>query len=236
MRRHTPVRLARWRSAFMIGCACAVLSGFSAASNALTSKEAAGGMRAALSQGIDMAVKQLGARNGFLNDPKVVIPLPPALQKIDGALRMFGMSGDADALKAAMNHAAEAAVAEAKPVFKRALQNMTIEDAKTILVGGDDAATQYFRRATSAELAAKFRPIIARQTANLQLASLYDRYAGKAAQFGLITTQQANLNDYVTARALDGLFSRIADQERAIRQDPLGQTSSLIKRVFGSLR
>lgn len=220
----------------MIGCACAVLSGFSAASNALTSKEAAGGMRAALSQGIDMAVKQLGARNGFLNDPKVVIPLPPALQKIDGALRMFGMSGDADALKAAMNHAAEAAVAEAKPVFKRALQNMTIEDAKTILVGGDDAATQYFRRATSAELAAKFRPIIARQTANLQLASLYDRYAGKAAQFGLITPQQANLNDYVTARALDGLFSRIADQERAIRQDPLGQTSSLIKRVFGSLR
>jgi hypothetical protein len=235
MTRHTAVSRALWRSFFTLGCACAASSGFSAGIDALTAKDASGGMRAALSQGIDAAVKQLGAHNGFLNDPRVMIPLPPALQKVDRVLRTFGMSADADALKAAMNHAAEAAVAEAKPVFKRALQSMTIADAKGILLGGDDAATQYFRRKTGAELAAKFRPIIARQTANLQLASLYDRYAGKAAQFGLVTAQQADLNDYVTAKALDGLFSRIADQERAIRKNPLGQASSLIKRVFGAL-
>jgi hypothetical protein len=201
----------------------------------LTSKDAAGGLRAALSQGVDIAVAQLGTPNGFLNDPKVSIPLPPALEKADRALRMVGMGGDADALKTAMNHAAEAAVAQAKPVFKRALQHMTIADAKRILTGGDDAGTQYFRNATSAELTAQFKPVVARETTKLKLASRYDEYAGKAASLGLIKAQDANVNDYVTAKALDGLFSRIADEERAIRKDPLGQGSSLIKKVFGAL-
>ena len=208
----------------------------SASLDTLTSKDAAGGLRAALSQGIDTAVAQLGTRDGFLNDPKVSIPLPPALEKADRALRMVGMGGDADELKAAMNHAAEAAVADAKPVFKRALQHMTLEDAKHILTGGDDAGTQYFRNATSAELSAQFKPVVARETAKLKLASRYDQYAGKAAGLGLIPAQDANLNDYVTAKALDGLFSRIADEERTIRKDPLGQASSLIKKVFGAVR
>jgi hypothetical protein len=149
---------------------------------------------------------------------------------------MVGMSADADALKATMNRAAEAAVADAKPVFKRALQHMTVEDAKRILTGGDDAGTQYFRNATSTELSAQFKPVVARETAKLKLASRYDEYAGKAASFGLIPAQDANLNDYVTAKALDGLFSRIADEERAIRKDPLSQASSLIKKVFSAVR
>jgi hypothetical protein len=203
--------------------------------DSLSSKDAAGGLRAALSQGIEAAVAQLGAPDGFLKDPKVSIPLPPALQKADRALRMMGMGKDADTLRAAMNHAAEAAVADAKPVFKQALQNMTLADAKTILTGGEDAGTQYFRKATRAQLVARFKPIISREIAKLQIAPLYDRYAGKAAQLGLIGTQEANLNDYVTAKALDGLFSRIADEERAIRKDPLGQSSALIRKVFGAI-
>jgi hypothetical protein len=210
--------------------------GLSASLDTLTSRDAAGGLRAALSQGIDTAVAQLGAPGGFLNDPKVSIPLPPVLEKADRALRMVGMGGDADALKATMNHAAEAAVANAKPVFKRALQHMTVEDAKRILTGGDDAGTQYFRNATSTELSAQFKPVVARETAKLKLASRYDEYAGKAASVGLIPAQDANLNDYVTSKALDGLFSRIADEERAIRKDPLGQASSLIKKVFSAVR
>ena len=210
--------------------------GLSASLDTLSSRDAAGGLRAALSQGIDTAVAQLGTHNGFLNDPKVTIPLPPALEKADRALRMVGMGGDADALKAAMNHAAEAAVADAKPVFKRALQHMTVEDAKRILTGGDDAGTQYFRNATSAELSTQFKPVVARETAKLKLAARYDEYAGKAKSLGLIKAQDANLDDYVTAKALDGLFSRIADEEKAIRKDPLGQTSSLIKKVFSAVR
>ena len=204
--------------------------------DALTSKQASGGLRAALAQGIDKAVARLGAPGGYLDNPKVTIPLPPALEKLDSGLRLVGMGGDADALKAAMNHAAESAVAEAKPVLRQALQRMTVEDAKGILTGGEDSATQYFRRVTSGSLGGKFKPIVARATAKLQLASMYDQYAGQAAQFGLIRGEDAHLDDYVTSKALDGLFSEMADEERAIRRDPLGQASSLIKRVFGALQ
>ena len=134
-----------------------------------------------------------------------------------------------------MNHAAEQAVAQAKPIFKQALQRMTLADAKGILTGGDGAGTAYFRRATSEQLTTKFKPVVAAETAKLGLAARYNEYAGKASQFGLLSAQDANLNDYVTAKALDGLFSRIADEEHEIRKDPMGQASSLIKKVFGSL-
>lgn len=221
-------------------CAAAICIGATvwaaaATLDTLTSHDAAGGLRAALSQGIDTAVAQLGKPNGFLNDPKVAIPLPSALEKADRALRMVGMGGDADKLKVGMNHAAEDAVADAKPIFKAALQRMTLADAKGILTGGDDAGTQYFRRVTSAQLTSKFKPTIARETGKLQLAPLYDKYAGKAAELGLVNKQDADLNDYVTGKALDGLFSRIADEERAIRKDPLGQANSLIKKVFATV-
>jgi hypothetical protein len=201
---------------------------------ALSTQDASSGLRAALSQGIDAAVGRLGKPDGFLANPKVTIPLPPALEQVEKGLRLVGMGGDADKLKVAMNHAAESAVGDAKPILKQALQHMTVSDAKGILTGGDDAATQYFRRVTGASLAARFKPIVAHATAQVKLASLYDQYAGQAAQFGLVKSQDAHLNDYVTDKALDGLFSEMADEERAIRKDPLGQASSLIKRVFSA--
>src|SRR5260370_667851 len=229
LRHHVPLLTALALSS--LGTAFAI----SAALDALSSRDAAGGLRAALSKGIDVAVAQLGTSNGFLNDPRVAIPLPSALEKADRALSRFGMGGQADELKATMNHAAEQAVAQAKPVFKQALQHMTLSDAKAILTGGDDAGTQYFRRATSAQLTGKFKPIVAAETAKLGLTARYNEYAGKAAQLGLLSSEDANLNDYVTAKALDGLFSRIAEEEHEIRKNPLGQASSLIKRVFGTL-
>jgi len=206
-----------------------------AAVDALSSQDAAAGLRAALSQGVDVAVAQLGKNGGFLNDPKVAIPLPHPLDKAESGLRMLGMGSQADELKATMNHAAEQAVAQAKPIFQRALRQMTLTDAKGILTGGDGAGTAYFRRTTSAELTTKFKPVVAAETAKLGLAAKYDEYAGKASQLGLISSQDANLNDYVTAKALDGLFSRVAEEEHQIRKDPMGQASSLIKKVFGSL-
>jgi uncharacterized protein DUF4197 len=171
----------------------------------------------------------------FLGNPKYTIPLPAALEKADRALRMVGLSGDADELKAAMNHAAEMAVADARPVFKQAVQRMTVADAKGILTGGETSATEYFRRTASEQLTTRFRPIVARATAKLKLGALYDQYAGKAAQVGLISAHDANLNDYVTSKALDGLFGAIADEEVAIRKDPMGQASTLLKKVFGAL-
>ncbi len=222
-----------WVLVFM-GAAGAGLAA-SPAFEALSSRDAAGGLRDALAKGIDVAVTQLGAQNGFLNDPRVTIPLPGALDKAQRAMKMLGMGAQGDQLKATINHAAESAVAQAKPVFRQALQHMSVADAKGILTGGDGAATAYFRRATAAQLTAKFKPIVAGATARLGLAGKYNQYAGKAAQLGLVSAQDANLDDYVTAKALDGLFSRIADEEHQIRKDPLGQTSALIKKVFGSL-
>ena len=200
----------------------------------LTSRDAGSGLKAALSQGIDKAVGQLGASDGFLQNPKVAISLPPALEKVERALQMVGMGGEADALRTAMNRAAESAVSQAAPTFKKALRSMTLEDAKGIVAGGEDSATQYFRRSSADELKTKFRPIVSRATNRLKLANLYNQYAGKAAGVGLLSSEDADINEYVTNKALDGLFSVIADEEKAIRQDPLGQASSLIKKVFGA--
>lgn len=207
----------------------------SAALDALTSQDASTGLRTALAKGIAVAVSQLGAPNGFLNDPKVAIPLPPALDKADNLLRKVGMGGQADELRVTMNHAAEQAVAQAKPIFESALHHVTLSDAKGILTGGDGAGTAYFRHATSNQLSAKFKPVVAATTAKLGLAAKYDEYAGKAAQFGLVSAKDANLNDYVTSKALDGLFSRIADEEHQIRAHPMEQASSILKKVFGAL-
>jgi hypothetical protein len=201
----------------------------------LTNKDAAGGLRAALGKGIDTAVGQLGAPGGFLDNEKLRIPLPSALEKADRALRMVGMSGEADDLKVAMNRAAESAVGEAKPVLAAALKRMTISDAKGILTGGDDSATQYFRRTSGDELRERMKPIVARATEKAKLGAIYDRYAGKAAQFGLVSKDDAHLDDYVTGKALDGLFAVIAEEEHSIRANPLAAGSSLIKKVFSSL-
>jgi Protein of unknown function (DUF4197) len=225
------------RRLFTLLAICAAVSALaaSAAFDALSPTEAAGGLRAALSKGIDVAVAQLGAKNGFLNDPKVSIPLPDPLQKAERALALVGMGGQGDELRQTMNHAAEQAVAQAKPVFRQALQHMTLADAKGIISGGDGAGTAYFRRATSAQLAAKFKPIVAATTAKLGLTAKYNEYAGKAAQLGLLSSKDANLDDYVTGKALDGLFSRVAEEEHQIRQDPMGQASALVRKVFGAL-
>ena len=230
-----PVKLALRRLGIAV-----VLCGIGAAAQAsgvgqLSSSDAAGGVKAALSQSITTAVGQLGATDGFLKNPKVAIGLPPALEKADSALRMLGMGGEADQLREKMNHAAESAVSSAAPVLKNALSRMTLDDAKAILTGGDDAATNYFRRACGEDLKQKFRPIVAHSTEKLQVAAAYDRVAGKATQFGLLKPEDASLNEYITGKALDGLFTTMADEERAIRRDPLGQASSLIKKAFGAL-
>jgi hypothetical protein len=134
-----------------------------------------------------------------------------------------------------MTQSAEQAVAQSKPVFKQALQHMTLRDAKSILTGGDGAGTAYFKRTTSAQLTTNFKPIVSTETARLGVTAKYNEIAGKAAQLGLMSSQEANINDYVTAKALDGLFSRVAEEEHEIRKDPMAQASSLIKKVFGAL-
>lgn len=201
----------------------------------ISNRDRTGALKEALIQGSAAAVAKLGKADGFLGNPKVKIPLPESLQKVEGLMRSFGMGRQADELVTTMNRAAEAAVPEAKALLINAVKQMSVQDAKAILTGGDDAATQYFRRTTSGPLAAKFLPVVKKATAKVKLAEKYNRFAEKAAKYRLVDESQANLEQYVTQKALDGLFLMIADEERAIRQDPVGQASGLVRKVFGAI-
>jgi hypothetical protein len=198
-------------------------------------KDSVSGLKTALNQGASRAVAQLGAADGFLKNPKVRIPLPPALKKADKALRMVGMGGEADNLVVAMNRAAEAAVPEARTLLVDAVKHMSLDDARQILAGGDDAATQYFKRVSYDKLEQRFLPVVKQKTDHAQLAKQYNQLAGEAAKLGLLDAKDANVEGYVTRKALDGLFLVIADEERAIRKDPLGQSSKILRTVFGAL-
>ena len=201
----------------------------------LTSKETASGLKEALTRGADVAISQLGKTNGFLGDSRVKIPLPESAQAVEKMMRTFGMKKQADELIEAMNRAAEMAVVEAKPILRDAVSKMSFDDARSILTGGDDAATQYFQRTTSEAIGAKFLPIVKKATAKVNLAGQYNKYAGKASKFGLVDEKDADLDSYVTQKALDGLFLMIAEQEKSIRKDPIGTGSNLLKKVFGAL-
>jgi hypothetical protein len=202
---------------------------------ALSNEDAANGLRQALVEGAGKAVGLLGKTDGFLGNAQVKIPLPPSLQRVEGLMRGVGMGRQADELVTAMNRAAEAAVPEARAMLTDSIKKMSLQDAKGILSGPQDAATQYFKRTTSGPLTQRFLPIVKQATAKAQLAETYNNFAGKAASFGLLKPEDANLDGYVTQKALDGLFFMIAEEEKAIRQNPLGATTSIVKRVFGAI-
>lgn len=200
--------------------------------DALSQKDAVAGLKAALTQGAGTAIGKLGAVDGFLGNPQVKIPLPGKLQDARKLLDLVGLGPKADELVTTMNRAAEAAVPEAKPLLVDAVRQMSIQDAKSILTGGDDAGTQYFRRVTADKLRERFLPIVKRSTDKLQVAGQYNSLAGQASKLGLVDAKDASIESYVTTKALDGLYLMMANEERAIRQDPMGQASSLLKKVF----
>jgi hypothetical protein len=218
--------------------ACFVISvsGFAAGLERFSNADAASGLKQALTEGSAAAVAKLGVENGYLNNPKVKIPLPPSLKKIEGAMRVMGMRRQADELVVAMNRAAENAAPEAKALLVDAVKKMTVQDAKGVLTGGDTAGTEYFRRTTQAQLTARYLPIVKKATERVGLAQQYNSIAGQGAALGLVKEDQATVERYVTAKALDGLYLMIAEQEKAFRQNPLGASSDIVKKVFGALR
>jgi hypothetical protein len=218
-----------------LGCGALGGSAMALELSSLSNADASAGLKKALDQGIEVAVGKLGVADGFLKNPAVKIDLPPKLAKAENMMRMLGVGGQLDELVTAMNRAAEAAVPESKVLLKQALKQMSLADAKRILTGGDDAATQYFKQATYTPLKAKFAPIISRATDKVKLGQTYDALAQKAVALGVLKPEDATLQSYVTDKTLDGLFLMMAEEEHAIRKDPLGQASSLLKKVFGAL-
>jgi hypothetical protein len=204
--------------------------------NELTGADASSGLKAALEKGALTAVSLLGVADGFMGNDKVRIALPGYLNDAASLLKKLGQGKKVDELILGMNRAAENAMPMAKDMLVDAVKSMSVGDARAILQGGNTAATNYFSSKTREPLGHKFLPVITQATAQVGLADKYNAVAGKASKLGLLKPQEASLQTYVTGKAMDGLFWMIGEEEKKIRQDPIGTGSALISKVFGALK
>ena len=202
----------------------------------LSGADASSGLKAALEKGAISAVGLLGVADGFMANDKVRIALPGYLNDAASWLKKLGQGKKVDELILAMNRAAESAVPMAKDMLVDAVKAMSVNDAKAILQGGNTAATQYFSSKTREPLATQFLPVITQATAKVGLVDKYNAVVGKASKLGLVKPQDASLEHYVTGKSLDGLFWTIGEEEKKIRQDPIGTGSALLSKVFGALK
>lgn len=202
----------------------------------LSNKEASSGLQAALERGAANAVLKLGKEGGFAQNERVRIALPKVLEQAAPVLKLAGQGGKLDELVGAMNSAAESAVPMAKPLLIKAVKSMTFADAKQILTGGETSVTEFFKQKTSADLSRQFLPAVKNVTGRSGLANKYNQVVGRVSQFAQVPPEQATVEAYVTQKTLDGLFYMIGEEEKAIRQDPLGSGSKVIGKVFGLLK
>lgn len=202
----------------------------------LSNAEASQGLKAALEKGALAAVNLLGKTDGFLGNDKVRIPLPGFLEDASKLLKTLGQGKRVEELVTSMNRAAEAAVPMAKDLLAGAVKSMTVTDAKKILSGGDTSVTGFFAEKTREPLGVKFLPVVTKATEKVGLAAKYNRVAAKAAGMGLVKKEDANIQQYVTGKSLDGLYYMIGEEEKKIRQNPIDAGSAVLKKVFGALK
>lgn len=200
----------------------------------VTQQEAGSGLKETLTRASAAAVSRLGTSGGFLDNPKVHIPLPDGLKQAEKAMKFMGKGDQFKELEVSINRAAEAAMPEAKTLLINAVKGMSVQDAKGILTGGDDAVTLFFKRKTEKQLGQKFLPIVKNATDRVGLAKQYNKVADQASSFGMVKKEDSKIESYVTRKALDGLFLTLAEEERAIRKDPVGTGSALLKKIFGA--
>lgn len=202
----------------------------------ISNADASAGLKTALEKGAIAAVSLLGRPDGFLGNPKVRIPLPGYLEDASKLLKNFGQGKRIDELVTSINRAAEAAVPMGRDLLVGAVKSMNVNDAKNILTGGETSVTNFFAEKTRAPLNVKFLPVVTQATAKVGLANRYNEFAGKAASFGLVKKEDANIQQYVTGKSLDGLYLIISEEERKIRQDPIGTGSAILGKVFGAMK
>jgi hypothetical protein len=191
------------------------------------------GLKEALSIGIERAIDTISQTNGYLGNPEIRIPLPPQVEKVGSLMRQFGMSQLADDVETSMNRAAEKAAPEATSIVIDAIKNMSFDDARKILNGPDDAATQFFREQTSDRLTQLFRPSIEQSLDEVGSTRYYNQLSDQVASVPVVGENiNLDLPDYVTEKALDGLFTMIAVEEKKIRDNPAARTTELLKKVF----
>ncbi len=202
----------------------------------LSNAEASQGLKGALEAGAIAAVSLLGKQDGFLGNPQVRIGLPGSLNDAAKFMRMLGQGKRVDTLITSMNRAAEAAVPMARDMLVGAVKTITVTDARNILAGGDTSVTDFFATRTRTPLQLKFLPVVTQVVKGSSLTAQYNELAGKAAGMGLVRKEDATVQSYVTARALDGLYLMIGEEEKKIRSNPLAADSAVVRKVFGALK
>ena len=233
-RRESLVHLALYSAALMV--AMPGRSAYAFDLSSLSQQDASLGLKTALEKGADVAVSLLGKADGFWGNDAVRIPLPQWLSKAETALRFMGKGRDIDDLKLGVNRAAEQAVPQARTLLVGAVKSMSVQDAKSILGGGENSVTQFFKGKTEKPIGDKFLPIVSKVTDRIGLAREYNRIAGQGAQMGLVKPEQARIESHVTGKAMDGLYYMIGEEEKKIRQDPVGTGSAILQKVFGAMR
>ena len=213
---------------------------------ALSQDQMVGGLKEALGNGVQQAIASLGKDGGFLNDLNVKIPLPESMKKVEKTLRTLRQEKLADEFITTMNRAAEKAVPEAAAVLGNSVKQMTLTNAKAILTGTNNAATAYFRRTSETNLHERFLPIVKKATESTGVTAAYKQMmdkVGKGSAVGnllgggsLLGKDATDIDAYVTHKALDGLFLKIAEEEKRIRENPVARSSDLLKKVFGALQ
>lgn len=208
--------------------------GSSSTSGVLTDQEIGSGLREALTVGVRTVVSQVGATDGYNADPRIHVPLPKSLETVQKTLSRIGMSDLVDDLELRLNRAAEQAAPEAREVFGQAIQEMTFDDVQMIYNGPDDAATRFLERTMSDPLIQRMRPIVDASLSEVGAVRAYDNAIGQYKAIPFVPDAKADLTQHVLERALKGLFLYLAEEEAAIRQNPVKRTTDLLQKVFGA--
>jgi hypothetical protein len=200
----------------------------------LTTAEVGEGLKEALINGISKGSDLVSITDGYFKNPEIKIPFPPDVKKVEDKLRQIGLGDQVDKFVMTLNRGAEDAAKEAKPIFITAIKSMTIQDAWAILRGEENAATEYLKRTTTAQLTEKFKPVIQNSLSKVNATKYYGDLVGTYNKIPFVEKVNPSLDDYATGKAVDGLFIMIAKEEKNIRKDPLARTTELLKKVFGS--
>lgn len=236
------IRIAIIASAFLLlACTSAQINQAlgdlsKAGTKPLTTAEVADGLKEALIKGISTGADNVSQLDGYFRNPAIRIPFPPDVKRVEERLRQIGLGNQVDNFILTLNRGAEEAAKEAKPIFIAAIRSMTIEDAWAILRGQDDAATQYLKRTTSGQLKEKFKPVIQNALEKVNATKYYGDIVTRYNQLPMVQKVNPDLDDYATDRAIEGLFTMIAQEEKHIREDPAARTTELLRRVFGAAR
>ncbi|MCA6380564.1 MAG: DUF4197 domain-containing protein [Cytophagales bacterium] len=204
------------------------------APKSLTKEEVANGLKEALVNGITKGTDLTSKMDGYFKNPEIKIPFPQDVKKVEDKLRQLGMGSEVDRFVLTLNRGAEEAAKEAKPIFISAIKQMSIDDAFAVLKGQPDAATQFLKRTTSAQLKEKFKPVVQTNLDKVNATKYYGDLISNYNRIPFVSKVNPNLNEYATDMAIQGLFTMIAKEEKSIRQDPAARTSELLKKVFGS--